>query len=253
MQVIGVVDLLSGRAVHARAGHREHYQPVSEVGGSLIEPGRAAAVVREYVERLGLTALYVADLDAILGRPPQEALVGELVTFGVPLWLDAGTTTLESSRRTLSLGAERVVIGLETLTSFGSLREICDGLGGGRVAFSLDLRMGEPMVADAGISASESPQDLAVRAVEAGADAVIVIDLARVGTGQGIDWALITRLRRAAPDVRLFVGGGVRSLDDLLRLSDAGCDGALVATALHEGRLTAADVDVAQRHRTSTR
>ena len=249
MQVIGVVDLLSGRAVHALAGQREHYQPVSEVGGSSIESGCATAVAREYVERLGLTDLYVADLDAILGRPAQDALVGELVAFDVPLWLDAGATTLGSARRGLGLGARRVVIGLETLTSFDSLREICDGVGGGRVAFSLDLRMGEPMVSGVAILAGESPQDLVARAVEAGADAVIVIDLARVGTGQGIDWALITRLRHAAPDVTLLVGGGVRSLDDLLRLSDAGCDGALVATALHEGRLTADDVEAAQRHR----
>jgi phosphoribosylformimino-5-aminoimidazole carboxamide ribotide isomerase len=247
------VDLLSGRAVHARAGQREHYQPVSEVAGSFIESGRAAAVARAYVERLGLKQLYVADLDAILGRPAQEPLVGELVTFGVPLWLDAGATTLASARRALGLGAQRVVIGLETLTSFGSLREICDGVGVGRVAFSLDLRMGEPMVSGVGIPARESPQDLLARAVEAGADAVIVIDLARVGTGQGIDWELITRLRRAAPVVTLLVGGGVRSLDDLLRLSDAGCDGALVATALHEGRLTAGDVEIAHRHRKPTR
>jgi phosphoribosylformimino-5-aminoimidazole carboxamide ribotide isomerase len=248
MQVIGVVDLLSGRAVHARAGQREHYQPVSEVGGSAIESGRATAVAREYVERLGLTGLYVADLDAILGRPAQEAIVGELVAFGVPLWLDAGATTLASARRGLGLGARRVVIGLETLTSFGSLREICEGVGGGSVAFSLDLRMGEPIVSGVGIQPGEAPQNLAVRAVEAGADAVIVIDLARVGTGQGIDWALVTRLRRAAPDVTLLVGGGVRSVDDLLRLSDAGCDAALVATALHDGRLTADDVEAAQRH-----
>jgi len=165
MQVIGVVDLLSGRAVHALAGQREHYQPVSEVGGSSIESGCATAVAREYVERLGLTDLYVADLDAILGRPAQDALVGELVAFDVPLWLDAGATTLGSARRGLGLGARRVVIGLETLTSFDSLREICDGVGGGRVAFSLDLRMGEPMVSGVAILAGESPQDLVARAV----------------------------------------------------------------------------------------
>jgi len=38
------------------------------------------------------------------------------------------------------------------------------------------------------------------------------------------------------------VGGGVRGLDDLNLISRLGCDGALVATALHNGRLTASDV-----------
>ena len=45
------------------------------------------------------------------------------------------------------------------------------------------------------------------------------------------------RVRRAVPDVALLAGGGVRGPEDLQRLADAGCDGALVATALHDGRL----------------
>jgi phosphoribosylformimino-5-aminoimidazole carboxamide ribotide isomerase len=47
--------------------------------------------------------------------------------------------------------------------------------------------------------------------------------------------------------VTLVAGGGVRGADDLARLADAGCDGALVATALHDGRLSAADVTAARR------
>jgi phosphoribosylformimino-5-aminoimidazole carboxamide ribotide isomerase len=45
----------------------------------------------------------------------------------------------------------------------------------------------------------------------------------------------------------LLAGGGVRGYEDLARLADAGCDGALVATALHDGRLCAADVASAHR------
>ena len=81
---------------------------------------------------------------------------------------------------------------------------------------------------------------MAARAASAGAGAVIVIDLARVGTGAGLDLALIARVRETTPGLTLVAGGGVRGLDDLARLADSGCDGALVATALHDGRLGAA-------------
>ena len=87
--------------------------------------------------------------------------------------------------------------------------------------------------------------------------ALIVIDLARVGTGAGLDLGLIARVREATPALTLLAGGGVRGPDDILRLADAGCDGALVATALHVGRLSAADVAAIGRpsahHRSSTR
>ena len=75
----------------------------------------------------------------------------------------------------------------------------------------------------------------------------LVIDLARVGTGTGLDLALVSRVREAVPGLTLIAGGGVRGLDDVVRIADAGCDGALVASALHDGRLSAAEVATARR------
>jgi phosphoribosylformimino-5-aminoimidazole carboxamide ribotide isomerase len=270
MRVIGVVDLLAGCAVHARAGRRESYAPVRAVAGSSIEPGDAVALARAYVNRLGLTELYAADLDAILGRrghedttntknheeenwwpgvPPdassQDTLVAMVAAVGPPLWLDAGVSCASHARHALGLGAANVVVGLETLPSYDALGEICDAVGGDRVAFSLDLREGEPIVAtgeSGGIPPGEPAHRVVARAAAAGAGAVIVIDLARVGTGRGLDLGLISRVRDAAAGLTLLAGGGVRGMEDIARLADAGCDGALVATALHDGRLTAADV-----------
>jgi phosphoribosylformimino-5-aminoimidazole carboxamide ribotide isomerase len=64
-----------------------------------------------------------------------------------------------------------------------------------------------------------------------------VLDLARVGSGSGVDLELMSAVRRAAPRVALFAGGGVRNAEDLDALARAGCDGALVATALLSGAL----------------
>ena len=81
MRVIGVVDVRDGRAVRARAGQRDRYQPI----------GDAVDLARRYVEHYTLTELYVADLDAIdlrwVGRPPSGKS-----PIGVPLWLDAGVS-----------------------------------------------------------------------------------------------------------------------------------------------------------------
>jgi phosphoribosylformimino-5-aminoimidazole carboxamide ribotide isomerase len=74
-----------------------------------------------------------------------------------------------------------------------------------------------------------------------------VVDLAHVGTGRLLNLRLIERVRRAVPDVILVSGGGVSQFQDVARLADAGADGVLVATALHEGRLGAGDVAMAQR------
>jgi phosphoribosylformimino-5-aminoimidazole carboxamide ribotide isomerase len=64
---------------------------------------------------------------------------------------------------------------------------------------------------------------------------VIVLDLARVGSGAGPDIATIAEIHGAFPELVLLAGGGVRDAADLRALADAGAAGALVGTALHRG------------------
>jgi phosphoribosylformimino-5-aminoimidazole carboxamide ribotide isomerase len=143
----------------------------------------------------------------------------------------------------LRRGATRVVVGLETLRGVGDLAAVVTAVGGDRVVFSLDLRHGRPVV-QAGLQAlaASDAESLAVRAVEAGAGAVLVLDLGRVGTGGGVDLRLLAVLRRAVGSTELLAGGGVRTRRDLDRMRDVGCDGVLVASALHAGEIGAADV-----------
>ena len=199
------------------------------------------------------------DLDAILGRP-QDALVRSIAGLGAPLWLDAGTSSVDRASESLGLGAASIVVGLETLPSYDALAEICAMAGRDRVAFSLDLRAGEPIIASSvrdaggGTPMNEPAHAIAAHAADAGVGALIVLDLARVGTGVGPDLSLIARVRDAAPGLTLLAGGGIRGLEDLARLADVGCDGALVATALHDGRLGADAVVAAIGYqRSSTR
>jgi phosphoribosylformimino-5-aminoimidazole carboxamide ribotide isomerase len=240
-QVIGVIDLRGGRAVRARGGHRERYAPVDTVAGVAIEAGDAAGLARHFVDGLGVPALYTADLDAIVDRRPQRDVIERIAAIGAPLWLDAGITTPDEARAGLDSGATHLVVGLETLPSLNALESICAAAGGHRVAFSLDLRDGQPIAASVDL-AQRRPEELVREAAKVGVNAVIVLDLARVGLTRGVDLDLIARLRAAVPDMPLIAGGGVRGRDDLAALQSAGCRGALVATALLDGQLTADDI-----------
>jgi phosphoribosylformimino-5-aminoimidazole carboxamide ribotide isomerase len=94
---------------------------------------------------------------------------------------------------------------------------------------------------------------LAAHAVDAGVRSLLVLDLGRVGTGGGVDLGLLEGLRRNFTFVRLLAGGGVRARRDLDLMRDAGCDGALVASAFHDGRIGAADVAALQSETSASR
>lgn len=239
LEVIGVIDLRDGAAVRARGGRRDRYQPIDVVAGETIRRGDAAALARRYVDRLGLGRLYVADLDAIEGRAPQTALVRSIASSVPSLWLDAGVASLDTVHLALDCGVERVIVGLETLPSFAVLESICQHAGRERVVFSLDLRDGVPLT-PVEECARQRPEELAARAADAGVAAVIVLDLARVGAGSGLDLDLLARVGAAARGADVYAGGGVRDADDLAQAGRVGCRGALVASALLDGSLTLA-------------
>jgi len=234
--------------VHARAGARDRYSAVQNAAGWPIDPGNARTLAEIYTGVLGISDIYAADLDAILDRQPQDEVTKDLASMPAPLWLDAGVRSVHDARRAISLGASRVIVGLETLPSFEVLSELCTALGKERVVFSLDLRDGQPMIANGiQVPSALSPENIAKTAAASGVGTVIVIDLARVGTNRGLDVDLLKKVRSAAPDVNLIAGGGVREWDDLVRVAGAGCNGTLLATALHNGRIGAAEIADAQK------
>jgi len=212
----------------------------------------AVTLARAFHDRLGCDEWYVADLDAISGVAPQRSLVRALAALGGRLLVDAGVSTPARARETLADGrwgasAARVVIGLETLPSLAALGDVARVVGRERLVFSLDLREGEPVLPP-GAPHQGTPLELARAAVDReGVAAMLVLDVARVGSGLGVDLDLVAALRRAHPGSELLAGGGIGSVRDLERLADSGCDGALIATALHDGSLAKEHIEAVRR------
>ncbi|MBP2647464.1 MAG: putative histidine biosynthesis protein [Gemmatimonadetes bacterium] len=240
MELIPVLDLARGVAVHAVGGDRARYAPVRSVLTPGVQ-GDALALARAYRSLPGVSRCYVADLDAIAGRPAQRDLVARLRSdegFGGPLLLDAGVASL-ADRDRLAIDSTDLIVGLETLRSFADLA----GLAAlGRITFSLDLRNDVALVTEdlKTKTLSTEPEALARGAIGAGARSLILLDVGRVGRGVGLNLELFASLRRALPRVPLLAGGGVRGAGDLDALAGIGCDGVLVASALHRGVIGAA-------------
>jgi phosphoribosylformimino-5-aminoimidazole carboxamide ribotide isomerase len=52
----------------------------------------------------------------------------------------------------------------------------------------------------------------------------------------------LNAIKSRAPEKQLYAAGGVRDIADLAALAHHGIAGALVATSLHSGRLTGAQI-----------
>jgi len=234
MRIIPVLDLKGGHVVRGIAGRRQEYRPITSV---LTSSTRPVDVARAFRDKLGLVECYLADLDAIAGDAPAFPVFADIRALGMRLWVDAGVRELEDATRLAEAGVETVIAGLETISGPQVLAGICPQLGSKRVVFSLDMKDGEILGRAARWQASE-PRLIALQAIQLGVRRLLLLDLARVGMGGGTGTEqLCKELLYEHPAIEVVAGGGVRGVDDLRRLSDAGCEGVLVASALHDGRL----------------
>jgi len=254
-RLIGVIDLLDGTAVHAVGGHRQRYQPVAPCGGD------AVSLAEMYLAQ-GVDKLYVADLDALAGRPVQSELIGrlcqqvesELVLIDVG-WdgIDAARQSNAVRRLTERFHALAWIAATESMASPDAFELLVDIIGPQRCYLGLDFRGRELLTAGIGVAGtgrgnrdvSQADGDCRAaarrarldpwinRAVNRGAAGAVILDLASVGVGAGPSTMDACRqIRHMVPHWTVVSGGGVRSAADVAALVDAGCKFCLVATAI---------------------
>jgi HisA/HisF family protein len=228
MRIVPVLDLKDGIVVHARRGQRSEYEPLSS---PLIDGCAPVPVARALCAAGESKRLYVADLDALAGKPIDLATLAALSAVA-ELWVDAGAITYERTTALARAGVARNIVGTESLGA---------ELPGERDALprvlSIDL-LGGRLVSPRSELAGRDPVAAAPLVSALGVRELLVIDLARVGSRSGPPLRAVAALAAALPGIAIYAGGGVRDDEDLRALEAAGATGALVATALHEGRVT---------------
>jgi phosphoribosylformimino-5-aminoimidazole carboxamide ribotide isomerase len=236
LKVIPVIDVLNGVVVHAVRGNRSEYQPLQSVLSSSVDAVEIAAVFKAQ----GFSELYLADLDAILGKKPNFDLYGQLAQMGFNLMVDAGVTNTQTVTKIQNYGVSKIIVGTETLQNKALIQEVVQQVGAGQIIVSLDLKYGKVLTHPV----FDGPTDvfeLIGLFQTMGVSEFILLDLVRVGGNEGVDVELLRKVL-AVLSGGVYVGGGVRSVDDLLRLKELGVLGVLFATALHLGKIGVKDL-----------
>jgi phosphoribosylformimino-5-aminoimidazole carboxamide ribotide isomerase len=233
VKIIPVIDVLRGRVVHAVRGRRKEYQPLKSNLCASTDPMDVAAALKA----LGFGELYVADLDAITGGQANFSIFKNIADkTGLELMVDAGIDTLKKAERVLENHVSKVIIGTETLPSTSLVAEAVRLFGSKKVMVSLDL-LGYQVISGFELGALKDPVALLREFQVAGVSQIIVLDLARVGSGEGVNVPFLREVLRNIK-IDVYVGGGVRDIKDLMELKDVGVFGVLVATALHSGKIS---------------
>ncbi|MCQ6253419.1 HisA/HisF family protein [Methanocaldococcus sp.] len=220
MEIIPVIDLMNKVAVMGKSGNRKEYKPLKSVICNSYNPIDVAMAYKEN----GAETIYIADLNAIMNNGNNFEIIKN-INF-VNKIVDVGLrekNDLENIKKFLNKD-DKAIVGTETLRDINLIKEK-------EIVVSLDFKNGELL--------NYSLDDILPYIREN--TPLIVLDISSVGTQRGVNIDLIKYVMNKTNNP-IYVGGGIKGMDDLKICYDLGVDGVLIATAIHKGILNLKEI-----------
>lgn len=245
------IDLREGRCVRLLQGD---YDREVRYDANPVE------VAHEFAEA-GARWIHMVDLDAArsgvglsANRNVMRAVVAAVDDAGVKVQCGGGVRSFDAAEELFGLGISRCVIGTAAIENPDLVAELASA--GHRIAVGLDVRGTEVATRGWEHRSGVDLSDALRRVAGAGAETVIVTQIANDGMGGGSDLAGLRDVLDAPQrpvSMTVIASGGVGCLADIADLRDLrstggqALDGAIVGKALHDGTISATEAVVVAR------
>lgn len=223
-RIVFVIDLLNGKVVHAIKGERDKYRPVknSKICDSA-EPLEMISAVRP-------KEIYIADLNRLSYSGNNFEAINKISSFTKTM-VNIGVRKNEDIETCIGI-ADTVILSSEA-SSYEIMRYASSNYPG-RTSVTIDIKNGSVLTDDRDLK--KEPEELIKLLNELKIKDIVIIDLGKVGSNMGINEDFLRNAARVSRHDILF-GGGIKDMDDIQILRKIGINGALVATAAHNGKI----------------
>ncbi|MFN0179277.1 MAG: HisA/HisF-related TIM barrel protein [Gemmatimonadales bacterium] len=184
----------------------------------------------------GFAELHVVDLDRATGRGDNDALVRAILGLGAArVQVGGGFSTDQRIEAALEAGAAAVVVGTRAIEDDAWLAAAA-GRWPDRLVVAADVQHREVVTRGWTRRTGVSIDSLLPVLGELPLAGILITAVHREGQLTGPDVELVASASAASP-VRVQASGGIRSVEDLRALDEAGAAKAVIGMALYTGRL----------------
>jgi len=186
----------------------------------------------------GFKNLHIVDLDgALTGKTVNLEIIQEIVKkYGLLVEVGGGVRSLESIKKYLDVGVEKVILGSAAIENKEFLKEACTKFKN-KIALGLDAKKGN-------LSASGWKKDSKIKTLDFlkdvndyGASRLIFTDIDRDGTKESPNFEETLKVASAS-NCPVIISGGVSSLSDIKKaktLSSKNIEGIIVGKSIYDG------------------
>ncbi len=227
MNLYPAIDLLNKRCVRLYKGE---YSKVTDYGDPV-------EMARKW-KNMGATFLHLVDLDgAKMGKSVNLDVVKNIIdNVGIDCELGGGIRTLEKIDEILSIGVKRVILGSAALKNPTLVKAAIEKYGSERIVVGVDTKnfkvATEGWIEESNVDALEFAHILEKNLVKY----IIFTDISKDGTLEGFNVEQTKKLIDNT-NINIIASGGVKTIEDLRKANEIGCEGIIIGKAMYEGTI----------------
>ncbi|MEJ8741272.1 1-(5-phosphoribosyl)-5-[(5-phosphoribosylamino)methylideneamino]imidazole-4-carboxamide isomerase [Phocaeicola sp. HCN-6420] len=230
IEFIPAIDIIDGKCVRLSQGKYDSQKIYNE---------NPVEVAKEF-EAYGISRLHVVDLDGAASHHVVNYRVLDRIASQTSLIIDfgGGVKSDEDLAIAFENGAQMVTLGSIAVKQPETLCQWLDKYGNEKIILGADVK--DKKIAISGWK-EESSQELMPFLdyyIKRGITKVLCTDISRDGMLEGPSTPLYKDIMATYPELHLIASGGVSSLDDILKLHEAGIPAVVVGKALYEGKIS---------------
>jgi phosphoribosylformimino-5-aminoimidazole carboxamide ribotide isomerase len=231
MEIIPAVDLRGGKCVRLYQGDYDRETVYSD------DP--VAMALRWQSEGAG--RLHLVDLDGAAEGEPRnlDAIERVVAAVQIPVQVGGGIRSIQTIEQLAGVGVQRTILGTAAIEDPDLVGLACRRFGD-QIVVGVDARDGKVATRGWLEQSSANAGELAAAMEARGVARFIYTDIGRDGTLTGPNLEAVADFVRSV-HVPVIAAGGIGSVEDLVRLAEAGVEGAIVGRAIYTGDVSLRD------------
>ena len=231
MEIIPAIDIIDGKCVRLFQGD---YEKVSHYPYTPVE-------IAARWKDMGAKWIHLVDLDGAKKGKPVNLETAKLIKKKINIRLEygGGIRTLKDVESLVGIGIDRLIISTKALEDFDFIRK-AGNLSGNKIIISLDFNSKGIILKKGWLQQSEyNVIDFGKRIFQSGIKEVIITDISKDGTLEGINRKIIKDFAESTA-LNVYIAGGISRIEDIIYLrglQNIGVKGAIIGKALYENRI----------------
>jgi len=230
MIVIPAIDIIDGKCVRLTQGDYAQKKVYNE------DPLEVAMAF----EDAGIRRLHLVDLDGAKAKRIINHKVLKRLATKTDLWIDfgGGLKSDEDLHIAFESGAKQVTGGTIAVKNPELFESWLKRYGAEKIILGADVKKGKVAVSGWQEQSELELFDFLKSYTEKGMEYAICTDISKDGLLQGTALDLYRQIRERFPDLKLIASGGVTEMEELEKLREINCFGAIIGKAIYEGKIT---------------